>query len=100
MSTNVWAGQEYFRLKIKTNIDFTSYPPTACAIQYRFKGVGTIFEWPALVSAGEEADGVIYHDFSASNPVPAVGQYRVRAKLTISGKLVFTEAADWLVGEF
>jgi hypothetical protein len=100
MSAKAWAGQEHFRLKIKTGINFQTYPPTECAIQYRFRGVEKISEWPASVSSGEEANGEIYHDFSASDPVPAVGQYKVRGKLTIDGKIVYTESADWVVGEF
>lgn len=99
MSAKAWTGQQNYILKLRTGIDFTQYSPSAVAIQYRFMG-RDISEWPAAVSTGEEADGVIQHDFSVQAPVSDAGTYRIRGKLTIAGKLVYTEAADWVVGEF
>ena len=99
MSARAQAGQENFRLKVRTGINFTQNPPTAPAIQYRYKGIEPIVELTAAVTTGQEALGEIYHDFSTQSPVPAAGMYKVRAKLTISGKLVYSESAEWVIGD-
>ena len=98
MPAKAQAGQENFRLKLRTGINFSLNTPTVVAIQYR-KETGPVAEWTALVTTGQEASGEIYHDFSPSEPVPAAGPYKVRGKLTIDGKIVFTEPAEWVVGD-
>ena len=97
-----YEDQQNFRLILKTEIDFESYTPSAQKIEYLAPGSTTAAEWDASVLTGSETDGKIYHDFTAvaDAEVPAAGHYRVRAKLTISGKIVYTDPSDWYIGEF
>ena len=96
-----YEGQQNFRLTLKTEIDFDTYSPTAQVIEY-IKPDGTTDSYDATVLVGSESDGKIYYDFSASVPVPAGshGQWKVRGKLTINDKIVYTDPVDWYVGEF
>jgi len=93
--------QENFRLILKTEIDFDVYNPTAQVIEY-IKPDGTPGNYTATVLVGSESDGKIYYDFTALVPIPtgSHGQWRVRAKLTINSKIVYTDPANWYVGEF
>jgi len=96
-----YEGQENFRLIVKTEIDFDVYVPTAQVIEY-IKPDGTTDSYTASVLTGSESDGKIYYDFSVSVPVPvgSHGPWRVRGKLTINGKIVYTDPVTWNVGEF
>ena len=95
-----YEDQQNFRLILKTEINFDTYAPSAQKIEYLAPGSTTVAEWDASVLTGSESDGKIYHDFSAVADVPAAGHYRVRAKLTINSKIVYTDPTDWYVGEF
>lgn len=103
MSTDykAYEGQQNFRLILKTEIDFDTYSPTAQVIEC-IKPDGTTGNYDATVLVGSESDGKIYYDFSALVPVPtgSHGQWKVRAKLTISSKIIYTDPVDWYVGEF
>ena len=81
--------QENFRLILKTEIDFDVYNPTAQVIEY-IKPDGTPGNYTATVLVGSESDGKIC----------CHGQWRLRTKLTIAGKIVYTDPVDWYVGEF
>ena len=96
-----YEGQQNFRLILKTEIDFETYVPSAQVIEY-IKPDGTTGSYTASVLTGSETDGKIYYDFSASVPVPTdgYGKWKVRAKLTIDSKAVYTDPVDWYVGEF
>jgi len=93
--------QENFRLILKTEIDFDTYAPSAQIIEY-IKPDGTVGNYTASVLEGSESDGKIYYDFTALVPIPtgSHGQWKLRAKLTIAAKIVYTDPVDWYVGEF
>jgi len=93
------AGQENFRLILKTEINFETYVPSAQIIKYKKDGVSLATELTAVILTGSESDGKIYYDFSVATPVPANGHYRTQALLTIDGKEVPCRSADWYVGE-
>jgi len=96
-----YEGQQNFRLILKTEIDFDTYTPTAQVIEY-IEPDGTTGSYTASVLTGSETDGKIYYDFSATVPIPTdgYGKWKVRAKLTIDSKAVYTDPVDWYVGEF
>jgi hypothetical protein len=94
-------GQQNFRLILKTGIDFAVYVPSAEIIEY-IKPDGSTGTYTGDALSGSESDGKIYFDFDASTPIPAdgFGRWKVRARLTIASKLVYTQPVDWYVGEF
>lgn len=96
-----YEGQENFRLILKTEIDFDTYVPSAQVIEY-IKPDGLTGSYTATVLVDSETDGKIYYDFSALVPIPIDGHglWKVRAKLTIASKIVYTDPADWYVGQF
>jgi hypothetical protein len=102
MPPKAYAGQENFRLIIKTGLDLATNPSTDTKILYRLFRIGKkdpLQVWEAAVLAGGESTGKIYHDFSVGHPVPAAGTYELRAHLTIDGKNVPTSLEKWVVGE-
>ena len=95
------AGQENFRLVLESEIDFTANVPSAITIQYWAPGASTVAEWDATALVGSETDGKVKHDFgTGANAVPAAGSYKVRIKMTISAKIVYTKPQMWIVGGF
>lgn len=102
MTPKAYAGQENFRLIIRTGLDLTQHPSTDTKILYRLYRLGKkdpLQVWEAFVLAGGESTGKIYHDFSVENPVPPAGTYELRAHLTIDGKNIPTALVKWMVGE-
>jgi hypothetical protein len=102
MSAKAFAGQESYRLIIKTGIDFALHPPTNAQILYRaFKETSKkdrFQSWEASIWPVDK-DGRIFYDFSVAVPVPMAATYEIRARLTIDGKKVPTAIAKWVVEE-
>ena len=93
--------QENFRLICQTDIDFNTYTPSAIKIQYMAPGATASAEWDASVLTGGEADGKVKHDFDTNpNQVPAAGTYKIRVKMTVGGKIIYTKPQMWVVGGF
>jgi hypothetical protein len=98
-SPRAQAEQEYFRLLIRTGIDFTVRVPSEIKILYRPRSYGSFLEWSAEVLPGSEASGYVYYDFSQGTPVPAAGTYYLRVQMLIDGKKAKTVLTRWFVGE-
>ena len=92
-----WAGQEVFRLTLRTYIDFNTYPPSAQAIDFIAED-GTTGQWMASVIIA--VDGDIFFDFSSGTPVPAKGTYRLRGNIDLAAGKVYTNPVNWYVGDF
>lgn len=102
MPAKAYAGQENYRLIIRTGLDLIAHPSTDTKILYRLYRIGkkdALQTWEASVLPGGESTGKVYHDFSVEHPVPPAGTYEIRVHLTIDGKNVPTALGRWTVGE-